>query len=76
MAAEQIELRIAVPLCAWCIGAEAMREREPDEVSHGICPRHLKKLKAQILGIPVFQSPRRAARGRERAGEPLLPLAY
>jgi len=75
MAAEQIELRMAVPVCAWCRRAEDLHGTEPDETSHGICPRHLKKLKAELLGTPL-QRAARPQRNREHSGEPLLPLRY
>ena len=45
--ATQIEFPLGVAVCAWC---------KPDElgealgaISHGICPRHLRKMKIQLL---------------------------
>jgi hypothetical protein len=45
--ATQIEFPLAVAVCAWC---------KPNElgealgaISHGICPRHLRKMKIQLL---------------------------
>lgn len=69
MMPRQIEFPMMVAVCAWC---------EPDErgaslgaISHGICPRHLRKLEHEVKGI-VPQ--RRSRRRHSHEGEPLLPL--
>ena len=60
MMACQIEFPLAVAVCAWC------RPRELGAglgaLSHGICPRHLKKMKLELQrtgGAAPKHSPRR-----------------
>ena len=46
MLARQIDLPLAVPVCAWCRPAEL--GAGPGLLSHGICPRHLRKIKLKL----------------------------
>lgn len=46
--AEQIELPLRVPVCAWCRPPELGRGF--GAISHGICPRHLRQLLLEIRG--------------------------
>ena len=68
----QVEFPLRVAVCAWC---------RPDkcgsgagEVSHGICLRHLRKLKLELRGLAFKRPRRRAARLSLMDGEALLPL--
>lgn len=76
MAASQIEFPLAVSVCAWCKPRE--RGVESGSVSHGICLRHLKKLKLDARGFPGKTS-RRSRQSRllrlESPTDPLL-LAF
>ncbi len=49
---KQIEFPLLVPVCAWC---KPSLKRNPDarDISHGICPRHLKAMRLQIQGAPT-----------------------
>jgi hypothetical protein len=76
MIASQTEFPLAVAVCAWC----KPKERGPitGSVSHGICLRHLKKLKLEARGL-LLKRPRSA--GRRALPHPaqaadLLPLAF
>jgi hypothetical protein len=75
MIASQIEFSLVVPVCAWC----KPRERgAPGAVSHGICLRHMKKLKLEARGVVVTRSRARGRRGvpqLECAGS-ALPLGF
>jgi hypothetical protein len=64
MTASQIEFPLAVAVCAWC---------KPDKggavmgsLSHGICLRHLKKLKLEARGLLVKRSRRGRGTGLPR----------
>ena len=61
MTAHQIEFPLAVAVCAWC----KPKERGPGvgALSHGICLRHLKKLKLEAQGVVG----KRSVRGRVAA---------
>ncbi len=79
MAAEQIELRLAVPVCAWCKRKANPCSADAAETSHGICPRHLKMLRAEMLVLkgevaPAHKSVVRRLRRSEPAPEELLPM--
>ncbi len=54
MLATQTEFPLAVAVCAWC----KPRRQEPaaQVLSHGICPRHLKKLKLEVQNSGVARS--------------------
>ena len=69
-AALQIEFPLRVAVCAWCrpekCGSVA------GELSHGICLRHLRKLKLELRGIAA-KRPRRST-ARQHNPEALLLL--
>ena len=70
---QQIEFPLAVAVCAWC------RPRELGanlgELSHGICPRHLRKIKLKLRQTnPKSSSRRRQLKSRPGAEVMLLPL--
>ena len=69
--ARQTEFPLAVAVCAWCEPFE--RGAGLGDVSHGICPRHLRKIEHQVKGIVLPRRPRRR-RSQEREGETFLPL--
>jgi hypothetical protein len=68
----QTEFPLRVPLCAWCHPNPPRGEL----VSHGICPRHLRKLKQEIARRAMHLSPTPRQRRQKKAPtpEPLLPL--
>ncbi len=59
MIASQIEFPLTVAVCAWCKPQE--RESGHGILSHGICLKHLRKLKLQARGL----SPVRRSRNRQ-----------
>ena len=68
----QEELPLQVAVCAWC---------KPDtlgssigEVSHGICPRHLRRLHFEIRGIVIKRRRRSSLRTLGPEREAFLPL--
>jgi hypothetical protein len=74
--ASQIEFPLAVSVCAWC----KPKERGPTvgALSHGICMRHLKKLKLEARGLSLKRARpggRRALSEQERAAD-ILPLSF
>jgi hypothetical protein len=74
MTGQQIEFPLSVAVCAWCEPVEP--GASVGELSHGICLRHLKKLKLQLIPRGT-QRPRPGAspqRRRKAAGEVWLPL--
>jgi hypothetical protein len=76
MKARQIEFPLAVAVCAWC------RPRELGAglraLSHGICPRHLRKMKLELQrmngAIPKRSSRRGQIEIRPGAEVMFLPL--
>ncbi|HLH55811.1 MAG TPA: hypothetical protein VKY92_19575 [Verrucomicrobiae bacterium] len=75
MIASQTEFSLAVAICAWCKPGE--RGGGLGAVSHGICLKHLRKLKLQVQGLlPEATRPTASKKPRvSRAKiEPLLPL--
>jgi len=46
MVACQTEFALAVPVCAWCKPRDS--GAAPALLSHGICPRHLRKIKLDL----------------------------
>ena len=69
---QQTELPLSVAICAWCRPEE--RGSSLGAVSHGICPRHLPKLKLQLLGQTGAQPERSRRRRQEPAKDaPLFP---
>jgi hypothetical protein len=61
MIAHQIEFPLAVAVCAWC--KPKKRGTSVVALSHGICLRHLKKLKLEAQGL----AGKRLTRGRVAA---------
>jgi hypothetical protein len=49
MTGRQIEFGLGVAVCAWCKPGERSLDATP--LSHGICLRHLNKLKLEAQGI-------------------------
>jgi hypothetical protein len=66
--AHQVEFPLSVAVCAWCAPKE--RGKGLGSISHGICMRHLRKLKLEMLGL-ITKRPRRRVTGRVEA---LLPF--
>lgn len=71
MIAAQIEFPLAVAVCAWCKPQDP--EVRPGTLSHGICLKHLRKLKLQARGLSPKRAPRRS-RMELAPGVPLLAL--
>jgi hypothetical protein len=75
MIAQQIEFPLVVAVCAWC---KPKRDAGAGIVSHGICLRHLRKVKMELQNLGLKRSGRstggRSRRRRECEGEALLPL--
>jgi hypothetical protein len=69
MEAGQLDLSLSVAVCAWCKPRVPMGEI--GALSHGICPRHLRKVKLELQGV-VSRRRRRAAADKTR--ETLLPF--
>jgi hypothetical protein len=67
MMARQIEFPLAVAVCAWC------KPRELGSglgaLSHGICLRHLRKIKLELQQSRGI-APKRAARRRRLTSQP------
>jgi len=59
MATQQTELPIRVVVCAWC--EPWARSSGLGDVSHGICPRHLKKMTQSLPHMPKGQQSEFAA---------------
>ena len=67
----QSELPLRVPVCAWCKPKNRSEDLGPlGSISHGICPRHLKKFMLEMqlkkngipgAGVMVVRRRRRAA---------------
>ena len=70
----QLNLSLSVVVCAWC--EPRVPGSEVGALSHGICPRHLRKLKLELQGVHPQRRRRTAARSaRDKATrEALLPL--
>jgi hypothetical protein len=76
MMAQQIEFPLMMTVCAWC------RPRELGAglgaLSHGICPRHLRKIKLELKRTARI-APKRSPRRRQIMNRPgaevmFLPL--
>lgn len=67
--ANQLDLSLPVAVCAWCKPQE--RGSGVGQVSHGICPHHLRKIQWELQGIPA---PRRRYTRRRPTSAELLPL--
>lgn len=65
----QLDLSFRIPICAWC--EPHPPSGEIGAISHGICPRHFRKV---VLGAQG-KLPKRRRRSRAEANrEALLPL--
>lgn len=66
----QSEFSLLVPVCAWCKTKNRGVDLGPGlgSISHGICPRHLKKIKLdlQMKKDDGHPAPATAARSRRR----------
>jgi hypothetical protein len=70
MTGRQTEFAMSIAVCAWC---------KPDEhggnvgsLSHGICPRHLKKIKLRLHSSAKKR--RRSATQKDLKMDALLPF--
>ena len=71
MEVAQLDLSLRVAVCAWC--KPVARHGEVGLLSHGICPRHLRKVKLEVQGILPQRRRRAAARSaRDESPEALL----
>ncbi len=51
MTDSQLEMPIPVAVCAWCKPKEL--GTGVGDVSHGICPRHLRNIRLKMYGHPL-----------------------
>ena len=69
----QTEFPLSVSVCAWCKPHD--RGSGLGALSHGICLRHLRKLKLQVQGLlperPARRTPRRLVATQPEASLPL-----
>jgi hypothetical protein len=72
MIASQTEFPLSVAVCAWCRPKE--HGQEAGSLSHGICLRHLRKMKLEAQGLVVRRISRSAPISVEKAAVQLLPL--
>ena len=74
MTVSQTEFSLAVAICAWCKPNE--RGSGLGAISHGICLRHLRKLKLETQGLLRKRARPSTTRnpGKESSQEALLPL--
>jgi hypothetical protein len=63
----QTEFSLSVAVCAWCKPRE--RGAGLGAISHGICLRHLRKLKLEVQGL----LPARGRRGSPKAKHDASP---
>ncbi|SPE54207.1 hypothetical protein SBV1_1760014 [Verrucomicrobia bacterium] len=71
--ARQIEFPLSVAICAWCRPGE--RGGALGEVSHGICPKHLRKLERELQRLNgAARTPARRARRGPGNDALLFPL--
>jgi hypothetical protein len=72
MSASQTEFRMSVAVCAWC------KPKEQHEsfglLSHGICLRHLRKMKLEAQGIVLKRTGRPLPASEIKLEPLLLPL--
>ena len=71
--ARQIEFSLAVAVCAWCKPRES--GAGPEALSHGICPRHLRKMKLDLRRV-AGTAPRRSSRRGQVKGQPGAEFAF
>ena len=80
MGTHQTELPIRVAVCAWC--EPEVRGTILGEVSHGICPRHLKKLTQSLptmsagKGVEITSSGARRSRRLKKPGEDVAQMSF
>jgi len=76
MTERQIEFPLGVAVCAWCRPKERATGLGP--LSHGICLRHLKKLKLEAQGIVAKRANRRRSGELPRVEDAnhALPLSF
>ena len=67
---QQTELPLSVAICAWC--RPGVQGSSLGEVSHGICPRHLRKLRLELLGPRAVQPTRSNRKRRTVENDALL----
>jgi hypothetical protein len=70
MQVAQLDLSLRIPICAWC--EPRLPGGEIGELSHGICPRHFRKVVLQSQGL--LPKRRRRSIRDESNREALLPL--
>jgi hypothetical protein len=75
----QSEFLLRVAVCAWCKpkSRSADLDSSPGSISHGICPRHLKKLRLELQmkkagAQPAPATPARSRRRKEVFHHPQL----
>jgi hypothetical protein len=68
MIAAQIEFPLKVAVCAWCKPQD--QGTTMGTLSHGICLKHLRKLKLQARGF----GPRRRSRNQSENSSAAIPL--
>jgi len=68
---EQLDFPISVAVCAWC--EPCPPAGEIGAISHGICLRHLRFLKASSQGH-IAPRRRRLSAAQKRQGEVQLPF--
>ena len=66
----QIEFPLSVAICAWCRPRECGNSL--GEISHGICPKHLRKIKMQLLRQADAQRTRSDRQGQAPGNEACL----
>jgi hypothetical protein len=66
---QQSELPLSVAVCAWC--KPKHHGAELGAISHGICPRHLKKLQRELQQMQAAQQS--TADSRRRGTRALHP---
>jgi hypothetical protein len=79
----QSEFPLWVAVCAWCKPKKPAADlgNSPGSTSHGICPRHLKKLKLELQmerggGQPAPATAARSRRRREPFNHPQLNYQF
>ena len=71
MTANQTEFPMSVAVCAWCKPRD--QRENPGLRSHGICPRHLRKMILEAQGI-IRSRTRSAPFPKDVRESMLLPL--
>jgi len=73
---QQSELPISIAVCAWCKPKDRAVELGTSlgAISHGICPRHLKKLQEELQALQAKDSALlTATKSRRRSARSLHP---